>query len=61
LPIGGAGDVSVFLGHPGLGENTFCGVTQDFLPPQVPVLATLIYTDRDGKERRAQSELRERC
>jgi hypothetical protein len=25
------------------------------------VLATLVYRDKDGKERRAQAELRERC
>ena len=51
----------VFLGHPGVGPNTFCAVTQEFLPPGVPVLATLIYKDGEGKERRCQSQLRERC
>jgi hypothetical protein len=61
FPIGGTGDARVFLGHRGLGPNTFCGVTQEFLPPDVPVLATLIYRDGEGKERRAQDELRERC
>ena len=61
FPIGGEGDARVFLGHPGVGPNTFCAVSQDFLPPEVPVLVTLIYTDGEGKERRAQNELRERC
>jgi hypothetical protein len=61
FPIGGEGDARVFLGHPGVGPNTFCAVTQEFLPPDVPVVVTLIYTDGEGKERRAQSELRERC
>jgi hypothetical protein len=61
LPIGGEDDVRVFLGHPGHGRNTFCALPEDFLPKKVPVLATLVYTDKDGKERRAQSELRERC
>jgi hypothetical protein len=61
FPIGGSGDARVFLGHRGLGENTFCGLSQDFLPPQVPVLATLIFTDGEGKERRSCNELRERC
>lgn len=61
LVIGGSTDVKVFLGHRGHGKNTFCAVPDTFLPKEVPVLATLIYDDKDGKERRAQSELRERC
>jgi hypothetical protein len=61
LPIGGSGDVRVFLGHQGIGPNTFCAVTQEFLPPDVPVLVTLIYTDVGGKEQRSRNELRERC
>jgi hypothetical protein len=61
LAIGQAADVRVFLGHQGHGRNTFCAVPDTFLPNTVPVLATLIYTDRGGKERRAQAELRERC
>jgi hypothetical protein len=61
LEIGQACDVRVFLGHQGHGRNTFCAVPDTFLPKKVPVLATLIYKDRDGKEQRARSELRERC
>jgi hypothetical protein len=61
LTIGEADDVRVFLGHQGHGRNTFCAVPDTFLPKEVPVLATLLYTDKDGKERRAQAELRERC
>jgi hypothetical protein len=61
FPIGGSGDARVFLGHPGVGPNTFCGVTQDFLPPDVPVRVTLIYKDVAGQERRSRDELRERC
>jgi hypothetical protein len=61
LAVGSAGDVRVFLGHRGHGKNTFCAVPDTFLPRQVPVLATLIYKDKDGKEKRARSELRERC
>jgi hypothetical protein len=61
LTVGEADDVRVFLGHQGHGRNTFCAVPDSFLPNTVPVLATLLYTDRDGKERRAQAELRERC
>ena len=36
-------------------------MTQEFLPPDIPVLVTLIYKDGAGKERRSQNELRERC
>ncbi len=61
FPIGGEGDARVFLGHAGVGPNSFCAVTEQFLPPSVPVLVTLIYTDGEGKERRSQNELRERC
>jgi hypothetical protein len=61
FPIGDAGDARVFLGHQGHGRNTFCAVPDTFLPKEVPVLATLLYKDKNGKERRAQSELRERC
>jgi hypothetical protein len=61
LAIGQPGDVRVFLGHQGNGPGTFFALPQTFLPPTVPVLATLIYTDKTGKERWAQSELRERC
>jgi hypothetical protein len=61
LPIGQSEDVRVFLGHQGHGRHSFCAVPDTFLPKTVPVVATLLYTDRDGKERRAQAELRERC
>jgi hypothetical protein len=59
--IGAENDARVFLGHAGVGRNTFCAVTQSFLPDSTPVLATLIYRDGEGKERRSQNELRERC
>jgi hypothetical protein len=61
FPIGGQGDARVFLGHRGDGPNTFCAVTQNFLPPEVPVRVTLIYHDGAGQERRSRDELRERC
>jgi hypothetical protein len=61
LNIGASTDLRVFLGHQGHGRNTFCAVPDTFLPKDVPVRATLFYKDKDGKERRAQSELRERC
>jgi hypothetical protein len=56
-----ASDVRVFLGHQGQGRNTFCAVPDTFLPMEVPVIATLLYADKDGKEQRARSELRQRC
>jgi hypothetical protein len=61
LVTGDEGAVSVFLGHQGHGQNTFCAVADTFLPKNVPVHATLLYTDKQGKEGRARSELRERC
>jgi hypothetical protein len=51
----------VFLGHRGLGRNTYCALDEKYLPADTPVRATLVYTDRAGKERRVQAELRERC
>lgn len=61
LTIGAETDVPVFLGHQGLGRNTFCGVSQEFLPKNVPVLATLIYTDNEGREQRQLNHFLERC
>jgi hypothetical protein len=61
LTIGTDDDVRVFLGRRGHGAHTFCAVPDTFLPRDIPVLATLVYTDENGKEQRARSELRERC
>ncbi|MBI3862845.1 MAG: hypothetical protein HY290_13225 [Planctomycetia bacterium] len=61
LHVGGSEEVRVFLGHRGIGKNTFCAVPDTFLPKDIPVIATLIYRDKEGKEQRARSELRERC
>jgi hypothetical protein len=62
LNLGQSDDIRVFLGHQGwCGRNTFCAVPDSFLPKEVSVGATLLYRDKEGKERRAQSELRERC
>ncbi len=41
----------------GSGKNTFCAVPDTFLPKDIPVIATLIYRDKDGHEHRARSEL----
>jgi hypothetical protein len=61
LTIGGESDLRVFMGHQGLGKNTFCAVSQDFLPRNVAVAATLIYTDDQGREQRQLNHFRERC
>jgi hypothetical protein len=61
LQIGAVEDVRVLVGRAGHGRNSFCALPLDFLPPDVPILATLIYTDTDDKERRVACELRERC
>jgi hypothetical protein len=61
LTIDASDDMRVFLGQRGQGRNTFCAVPEDFLPAKASVLATLIYTDRAGKEGRKRSELKERC
>ena len=61
LRIGAGNEFHVFLGHRGVGRATFCAMGESELPAKVPVLATLIYTDAGGKEKRSSDELRERC
>jgi hypothetical protein len=61
LPIGGADDLKVFLGQIGSGPSTFCAFTEHVLPADEAVQATLIYTDKDGKERREACSFKERC
>ena len=61
LTIGASDDMRVFLGQAGRGPNTFCAVSDTFLPKDVSVVATLIYTARSGKEQRVRSLLKERC
>jgi len=61
LRIGEADDVKVFLGLPGVGRSSFCAFQRHVLPEDEPVLTTLIYTDKDGKERQVRSMLEDRC
>jgi hypothetical protein len=61
LPIGGSEDFKVFLGQPGRGPSTFAAAQQHFLPAGEFVLATLLYRDAMGKEKRLVCELKERC
>lgn len=59
--IGGADDLRVFLGLPGVGKSSFCAFQEHVLPADEGVRAELIYADRDGKERRTTYELMDRC
>lgn len=61
LTIGEENDFPVFMGHHGLGKNTFTAVSQEFLPAKAPVLATLIYADKDGRRKERLNEFLERC
>lgn len=61
LPIGGSEDFKVFLGQPGRGPSTFAAAQEHFLPKGEIVLATLVYRDVMGKEKRLVCELAERC
>ena len=61
LPIGGAEDFKVFLGQPGGGASAFWAFQQHVLPESEGVKATLLYRDREDKERRVVCLLKERC
>jgi hypothetical protein len=61
LRIGQADDLKLFLGLPGRGKSSFCAFQRHVLPDDEPVIATLIYRDKQGKERRLKSVLEDRC
>jgi hypothetical protein len=61
LTVGAADDFKVFLGQPGWGPSSFCAFQEHVLSATEAVQATLIYTDKDGKERREVCPLKERC
>lgn len=61
LQIGGETTVKVFLGQEGVGDNAFCAFQQYVLEPGELVDATLVYTDKQGKQREADSHLDLRC
>lgn len=61
LRIGGSDDLKVFLGQEGVGNSSFTAFQRYVLPIDEPVLATLVYTDADGNEKRAKCQLKERC
>lgn len=60
-PIGGEEDLTLFLGQQGVGLNSFCAFQEHVLPEGEPVLATLIYRDKEGREHRKDYRLKERC
>jgi len=61
LQRGGVTDFKVFVGHRGSRRGAFCSSDDKFLPAGEYVAATLIYTDVDGKRKRFQAKLTERC
>jgi hypothetical protein len=61
LAIGQTRDIRVLLGYRGIGRGSFSALSQDYLPVDLPILATLIYSDAQGKERRVLAKIQERC
>jgi hypothetical protein len=54
-------DFKVFVGNRGDRTGTFCSVDDRFLPATANPVATLIYTDAEGRERRTSWTLKKRC
>jgi hypothetical protein len=61
LTIGAENDFKVFLGQQGIGPSSFCAMMHPFLSDEIPVLATLLYTDGEGREAMAKHELKQHC
>jgi len=61
LTIGAKNDFKVFLGQQGVGRSSFCAIMHPFLTEDVPVLATLLYIDEQGREVAVKHELKQRC
>lgn len=61
LRIGSADDFKVFLGQEGVGKNSFASFQCHALPEDEPVLAKLIYEDKEGEEHNVNYKLKERC
>ena len=62
LPRDAVTDFKVFVGHRGSRRGAFCSSDDNFLPAGEYLLATLIYTSSvDGKRKRYQAKLTERC
>ena len=54
-------NLTVFLGNRGSRRGAFSSTDDKFLPPGEWVLATLIYTDQNGKRQRHAAKLTEKC
>jgi hypothetical protein len=61
LTIDGKDDFKVFLGQIGCGPSSFCAINEHVLPAGEAVLATLVYTSKEGEERHELSLLKEQC
>lgn len=54
-------DVKFFVGHQGLGDHTFAAMMHPFLPEDVALEATLVYTSKSGEQKKLKSVLKDRC
>lgn len=61
LKIGSRTTVKLFMGYRGRNHSSFCSTMGHILPDEEIVLATLNYVDIDGKRKRVDSKLTERC
>ena len=62
LAIGGADDLRLFVGQRGVGPSSFWAFSQHWPSASEHLRATVIYRDREGKERRGETcDLKERC
>ena len=61
LQIGSSPDIKFFVGHEGVGQNTFTSVMHPFLPNNVGLEATLVYESSSGETIRLTSTLMSRC
>ena len=61
LARGEATDFKVFVGNVGDRRGAFSAVDDEFLPHGAVPVATLLWTDRDGKPRESSFPLPERC
>ncbi len=59
--IGENNDIKLFLGLPGRGSSSFCTFATHVLEEGEPVLATLLYTDIEDKQKSVEFKLASRC
>ena len=58
---GRANDVKFFVGHEGVGANTFAAIMHPFLPDDVALEVTLVYSSKSGEQKELKSVLEDRC